>query len=363
MKARIALALLICVLALAAAEWWLRGHLFRHVSYSNSASIDRQLHDRDTGGPWTTLFVGDSEVHWGIDPVAFDAAFASRGVRVRSFNHAFDGFGASWWPQLLPALLREPSLREVRTVVVGVQLIDLHRVIGASGTDCGALQRPVLTSPLAVDLGVDGLCRSRSWDAALGRRLFDDLWTVRYASAVRTLLLPGAFFAPTALQLNSRSLPATDRGFQPHRTLEQDKAAYAEELRRWKAQFEPGRDFVPLAPGAWADLVAPGGFFDQLQVPVAASGRKLVLFALPTNPEVIDTFGRRADYLANSRLLARWAQEHGVQYVDLGIQDRQDADRFFSDMRHLSGVGAAIYSSQLGAALVPTEAGIARTDK
>lgn len=352
MGRRVAATLLLCLALLAAGEYWLRGNLFRHVSYSNSESIDAQLRSRDGEGPWDIIFVGDSEVRWGIDPVAIDEGFREGGRAVRSFNHAFDGFGASWWPRLLPPLLAEPSLAGVKTVVVGVQLVDLHRTVDASGLACGALQRPVLTSPFAIDLGVDGLCRTRSWDAALGRRIFSPLWTVRYSSSVRNVVLPASVFAPPAgLQFNSRKLEAPYRGFQAHRTIAQDQAIYDAEFRQWKAQFDPQKDFRPLPAGAWNALVAPGGFFDQLRASVEGSGRKLALFALPTNPVVIDTFNRREDYASNSRLLAGWAAAHGVPYVDGGINDRPDAAEFFSDMRHLSGTGARAYSRQLGQAL------------
>jgi hypothetical protein len=98
-------------------------------------------------------------------------------------------------------------------------------------------------------------------------------------------------------------------------------------------------------------MVAPGGYFDELNEIVTRSGRRLALFALPTNPAVIDTFGRRGDYARNTKLLAQWAQRNHVTYVDLGLQDRPDANDYFSDMRHLSGVGALDYSRKLGQAL------------
>jgi len=351
MKRSLFLALALCLLVLAGAEAWLHRHLFQHVSYSNSASIDAQLRERDSGPRWRMLFVGDSEVHWGVDPEQVDAGFRDAGRETLAFNHAFDGFGASWWPSLLPGLLEAPALREVDTVVVGVQLTDYLRLMRPSGEDCGGLQRPVLTSPFAVDLHADGLCRTRTWDAQLGRDLFGGLWTVRYASAVRTLLLPQAFFSSPHLALNSRSDGPPRRGFQPHRTLAQDKASYESEFRRWKAQFDPERDFQPIAPGAWQKLVVDGGFFDALQQTVERSGRRLALYAVPTNPVVIDTFHRRANYAENSALLAAWAARRGVVFVDLGLQDRPDADQYFSDMRHLSGVGARDFSRRLGRAL------------
>lgn len=351
MAARVLLVLAVCAALLAAGETWLRANLFRHVSYSNSESIDHQLRARDAGGSWKLLFVGDSEVRWGIDPEQVDAGFRDAGVRTLAFNHAFDGFGASWWPGLLPALLKAPALGSVETVVLGVQLADVHRVMRPTGEDCGALQKPVLTSPFASDLGIDGLCRPRTWDGQLGRKFAYPLWTTRHAPAVRALLLPDTVFRVERLSVNSRAEGAPRRGFQPHRTLEQDRAEYADEFRRWKAQWNPDRDFQPLERGAWLAMVADGGYFDELHQAVKRSGRRLALFALPTNPVVIDTFRRRGNYPDHSALLAQWASRRGVAYVDFGLQDRPDAERYFSDMRHLSGVGAADYSRRLGKAL------------
>jgi hypothetical protein len=357
MTKRILLSLACCLAVLAAGEAWLRGNLFRHVSYTNSESIDAQLQARDGGGRWKMMFVGDSEVRWGIDPEQVDAGFRDAGAETLSFNHAFDGFGASWWPTLLPKVLQSPSLHDVETVVVGVQLTDALSVVQASAGQCGALQRPVLTSSWAVDHGLDGMCRTRSWDAQLGREAFGMLWTVRYAPAVRSLVLPDAIFRAQRLQFNSRKAEPPRRGFQAHRTIAEDQASFADEFASWKRQWQPERDFRPLPPQVWPGLVAQGGFFDQLQQALAGSGKRLALFALPTNPLVIDTFRRRADYTSNSALLAQWAAAHNVVYVDLGLQDRSDAATYFSDMRHLSGVGARDYSRRLGQAMARAQRG------
>jgi hypothetical protein len=348
---KVSLALLLCLLAFAACEAALRRVLFEHVSYSNSESIDTQLRTRNAAPDWNLLFIGDSETRWGISPVDVDAGMRAQGVNARSFNHAFDGFGASWWPRLLPHMLDEPALKHVEVVVLGIQLIDVHRMIRTSGEDCGALQRPVLTSPFATDLGVDTLCRNQSWDAEFGKKLLGASWVVRYPSAVRSLLLPGFMKGTAPLRFNSRSAGDPVRGFAPHRTIAQDRDTYDQEFARWKAQFDPARDFLPLAPTAWPALTAPAGFFDQFHLSVTQQGRRLALFAVPTNPVVIDTFRRRADYLRNSALLREWAASRGVVFVDAGIQDVPDADAYFSDMRHLSGIGARQYSRQLGEAL------------
>jgi hypothetical protein len=348
MMHKIILTLIACVLALISAEVALRFYLFRHVSYSNSESIDRQLQERNSRSDWNILFVGDSETRWGINPEIIDTEFTEVGVQARSFNHAFDGFGASWWPRFLPNLLAEPALKNVQYVAVGVQMVDVHRLVRASGEDCGALQKPVLTSPFARDLGVDMLCRGQSWDARLAKDLFGALWFVRHASSVRTLILPDFKHATHELRFNSRKSGESIRGFEPHRSIVEDQETFENEFQRWKAQYNPERDFRPLPESAWNELTAQGGFFDQLNDAVRKQGKTLVLFALPTNPLLIDTFKRRADYLKNSNLLLAWAQARRVVFVDAGIQDVTDREIYFSDMRHLSGEGARRYSHWLG---------------
>jgi len=348
MVQKIIFTLICCALVLSVGELALRQVLFRHVSYSNSESIDRQLRERNTGTDWNILFIGDSETRWGVNPEEMDNTFSSYGLNVRSFNHAFDGFGASWWPRLLPRLLEQPALKNVEVVALGVQLIDSHRVVSESGEDCGALQKPVLTSPFAKDLGVASVCRSQSWDAELGKTLFGHLWIVRYSSAVRALILPQIMIGQGQLRFNSRKDGEPIRGFEPHRSIAQDRDTYNQEFERWKAQYQPDRDFVPLQKTVWTELTSPSGFFDQLNETVRSSGRALVLFAVPTNPVLIDTFNRREDYLRNSQLLQDWAAKRGVVFVDAGIQDVDNSDIYFSDMRHLSASGARQYSQKLG---------------
>lgn len=348
---RIAYVLLACLTLLGGIELALRHHLFNHTSYSNSESIDRQLRERNVSDRWRVLFVGDSEVRWGIHPGQIDEAFRQAGMPTLSFNHAMDGFGASWWMTLLPPLLSDRRLRNVEFVVVGVQLIDAHNIVGTGEPACGALQKPVLTSSFGIDMGLQSLCAQETWDTALGRKLFSCFWTVRYASAVRSLILPSAILSQQALKFNSRKSGEPFRGFEPHLSLAEEGATYEEEFRRWKAQFDAESDLKPLPPSIWVTLTADEGFFDKLNHVIASTGRKLALFALPTNPVVIDTFHRREDYARSSQLLAKWAGDRNVPFVDLGIQDVPHPSYFFSDMRHLSEEGARQYSATLGQAL------------
>ena len=195
------------------------------------------------------------------------------------------------------------------------------------------------------------LCRDQSWDARLAKDLFGSLWFVRHASSVRALILPDFKNETHELRFNSRKSGESIRGFEPHRSIAEDQETFKSEFQRWKAQYKAERDFRPLPEGAWNELTAQGGFFDQLNESVRKGGKTLVLFALPTNPLVIDTFKRRADYRKNSYSLLAWAQANKVVFVDAGIQDVTDPVTYFSDMRHLSGAGARRYSQWLGQTL------------
>jgi len=206
---------------------------------------------------------------------------------------------------------------------------------------------------------VDALCRDPSWDGRLGREIFGTLWTVKYAPSVRALILPNFRRTSHELRFNSRKSGESVRGFEPHRSIAQDKESFESEFARWKAQYNSEQDFRPLPDAAWAQLTASGEFFDQLNEIVRKQGRFMVLFSLPTNPLVIDTFKRRADYLNNSKLLQAWAEAKGVVFIDQGIQDVADPDTYFSDMRHLSSEGARQYSIKLGQMLA--KKGVLRT--
>ena len=337
--------ILVTTILLLALELWLRHYLFDYVSYSNSEVIDKQLLDRDKRSDWGILFVGDSETRWGINPKIIENTFAKKGMDVKVFNHAFDGFGISWWKRILPRFLDHPSLGSVKVVVVGVQLIDGHRDIVVMN-DCGSLQKPVLTSAMAIDLGLNNLCKTHEWDGLLGRKIFNFLWTVKYASNLRTLILPNFMIDEKRIKFNSRKSSDSINGFQPHLKISDDIDTYEAEFQHWKSQYNPEIDFRPLDKDIYPRLIADHGFFDQINEELKKCRLTLVLYALPTNPTVIDTFNRRKDYLRNSKLMNQWAEKNKIIFIDLGIRDVDSPEDYFSDMRHLSGFGANVYSEE-----------------
>jgi hypothetical protein len=353
MNKKLLVSLLCVCLVTLGFELWLRSKLFSLVSYSSSESIDRQLGERNKQrARWTLIFIGDSETRWGIVPSTIDQEMVtSSRAKIESFNHSFDGFGAGWWPALLPSLFEHESLSQLKYVALGVQMTEVHRQYNSENAECGSLQRPVLTSSFGIDSGYDRLCRLSTWDAKLGRAVFDLFWTVKYASAVKSLLMPAWLDQTNGLRSNSRRTGSFDRGFEGHRSSKDDLNEVQQETGRWLKQFQPSRDFKPLPRDEWPRSLSENGYFDSLKKTVERRGAKLILFALPTNPFVIDTFNRRSDYIENSKALGAWSISNGVVFIDLGIEDVADPETHFSDVRHLSETGAKDYSSRLGRAL------------
>jgi hypothetical protein len=355
---RVVLVILFLCLVLAGVESYLRANLFKKVSYTNSKAIDLQLEERRQSSRWDIMVIGDSEVRWGVHPAVIESAFSRAGQPVGVFNHAFDGFGPSLWTMLYPRLSRSKDFANVRLVGIGVQLIDAHQFLRPDDAErtppCGSLQRPVLSSSFGIDLSVDHICAgNESWDADIIRMLSHPLWLLRYRSSVKTLVLSGiGSRSADVLAFNSARVPGSYHGFEPHKPIAAQKDSFNDEFKRWKAQYDPARDFQPLPSDAWQAMVAAGGFFDRVAAMVRATGAEPFFFALPTNPLVIDTFGRRMDYRHNSAFLSKWAESRGVAYFDLGILDRVNGDRYFSDMRHLSAFGAEDYSAKLAALMI-----------
>jgi len=348
--ARLALLVLMPLLLL---EFAARTMLFQYVSYSNSKSIDRQLHDLRERDDWRIVAIGDSEVRWGFDPVAFDDALAHYGLKGPTFNLAWDGFSSGLWSAVLPALSLNRDAPDLRVVLVGVQLIESHSTISSSEHQpgvCGALQRPVLTSSMGIEHGLDTMCEEPTWRSRVFSPL-KHLAIFRYRQAIRTLIL-GPGVVPAPIEFTSNSLKRSERGYDPHSSYADNRTDSDHNLQRMRAEkaTDP-KAFEPLPPEAWMSMVARGGYFDSWAQLMRRLGWTPVFFALPTNPILIDEKDRRGDYERNSALLQDWARQNGQIFVDLGIRDHVPMDVHYSDHRHLSVYGAPIFSAELARAL------------
>lgn len=337
---------------LALGEWYVRSSLFDKVSYTNSISLDSQLESIRSGGDWNTLFIGSSEVRWGISPADFDRAanevFAEEQSAVRSFNFGIDGFSPGLAYRVLEQLPVKTLFPELSVVIVGVNLAETNYISdsGYQPGACGALQKPVLTSAFGRDYDLTNICTEDSFGARVSA-VFEHSGVMRHRQSLRDALLgrSTADFIP----MQSNGLPHQPDGFQPHLSLAESRANFQSSWDRVLLEKEeyPER-FAPLAADVWEGIVNDHQFFDRWVALGEQVGVKVVFFALPTSPMFYEAYERRDNYTHNSALLRDWSKATGGHFLDLGIQDQLDVEHHYSDHRHLSQYGAPEYSARLG---------------
>lgn len=342
----IAVALIPVVILDATAEKW----LFSNISYTNSAAFDQKLSAmQHKGDDWDVLFVGSSEVRWGINPEVFDSeVHALRpDLNLKSYNIGLDGFS----PGLMHPLLSVPDFvkdrKRPRIVFIGLNLaesVGVTRLEYAPGA-CGQLQKPILTSPFARDARVSKICDDpfswSNWVEFVSRRVP----LIRYRSQVRALLFQEL---PDPL-----SADITDRGFHPHPPDEDHVAKFWADQDRMREE-EPER-YAPLPSAYWNGAVAPGGFLDEFVQLGERRGWKIVYFHLPTNPNFFEAFEKEETVANNQNLMLEWVERSGEVFIDLGIRYDYDREMDFADFRHLSGRGADKFSAELARAFISSD--------
>ena len=337
-------------------ELWVRSALFERVSYTNSVSLDHSLKMLRSCEDCNVLLLGDSEVRWGFDPAAIDDSLKQAGIRSATFNLGIDGFSSGLYFLILPYLGILDRNPQPRVVVIGVQMMEPHGHFTVEefrkSDNIGALQRPVLESAFAVDTGMNVLVHQPTWQDRIAASLERPLASIRYRRQIRHAVL-GKVDEPAGLiGLQSTGQDHHADGYQPHIPYRDNREDVD---RTWRGVLEEkssdGLRYSPLDPSIWNRLVEEGGYFDVWARSLTERKVLPVFVALPTNPRLIDIKERRADYLRNSALLRDWAAKRNVVFIDLGIRDSVDSETYFSDHRHLSGIGAPMYSAELGRAL------------
>jgi hypothetical protein len=340
-----------------ALELWVRCDLFSHTLYSNSRALDASWKALNSRNDWSIVYLGDSEVRWGLDPDVVDAELAAVGYRTLGFNMGIDGFSSVVFQALLPHLDLPDRMPQLRVAVIGTQLIQQHRddpVRDYGDIACTALQRPIFTSAMARDLGFEKYCREPHWTDRVSNRLEDVSAVVRYRRQVKYVLVGWAdATAPLRLDFARTALNHRPNGFQPNRSMREAGRDPEQLLQAKRRQEEGVRGFSgPLDEKAWARLTAPGHYFDRWADYFIARGILPVFAALPTNPMLVDLMGRRPDHARNGAIMRRWAARRGdTVFVDLGIKDDYEIEVDYSDIRHLSIHGSRKFSAEFGRVL------------
>ena len=319
--------------------------LFSKISYTNSPAFDQKLEAMQVEGEqWDILFVGSSEVRWGIDPETFDAEISANipDIGAKSFNIALDGFS----PGLMFPLMQTPRFvvdrERTRIVMVGLNLaesVGVARLEHAPGA-CGQLQKPILTSPFARDAGISIICETPTAWNNWAERLTRALPLVRYRSAIRAYLFR-EYPDPISEDI-------TPRGFHPHSPDADHVVKFWADQERMRE--EEAHRYAPLPPSYWESAVAEGGFLDEFVQLGETRGWHVVFFHLPTNPNFFEAFEKTETVEQNLRLIQQWQERTGGVFIDLGIKYEYDRQADFADFRHLSAAGAKKYSAELAGA-------------
>ncbi len=324
--------------------------LFSKVSYTNSPAFDQKIDAmQSSGDEWDVLFVGSSEVRWGIDPEVFDASVSAAvpDLNIDSFNIALDGFSPGLMFPLLSSREFVPDRDKPRVIIVGLNLaesVSVTRLEHAPGA-CGQLQKPILTSPFARDAGISIICS----EPADGRNWFESLAfeipLLRYRAAIRAYLL-GELPAPLSNDI-------TARGFHPHPPDPDHSEKFWADQDRLRE--EEAYRYAALPPEYWANAIEPDGFFDEFVQLGERRGWQVVFFHLPTNPNFFEGFEKAGTVALNQQLLSTWVERSDGVFIDLGIKYEYDRQEDFADFRHLSARGAEKFSAELARAFVENE--------
>lgn len=320
--------------------------LFTRVSYTNSPQFDAKLAAlKANADEWNLIVSGSSEVRWGVNPDKLDEAFNStaNGVTVRSFNLGLDGFA----PGLTYTLLKHGRILgesdQPRFLLIGLNLAEPIAIVSLeyAPDSCGELKKPILTSPFAIDTGLNVICEDPE-DLSLSESLLRRIKLLNYRKPIRALV--------TGQELPELSSDITGRGFQPYPPAGADYYVTFEADQERMRREEPER-YASLSDHIWPHAAAEGGALDEFLALGEELGVTVGFFFLPTNPVYFDTFGKNETVEENRRLMRQWADSRSAIFIDLGVKREYDPNVDYADFRHLSGVGADRFSSEIGEAL------------
>ena len=211
----------------------------------------------------------------------------------------------------------------------------------------------MLNSAFAKDREMGYLCNSRRWPEPLVAAVENVSAIARYRQSLRVGLLGNSSQAEQ-VNLASNGIKQYKDGFYSHLSIQDNQKESDIDLQRFLAkQREEPEEFIPLKEKVWPEMLKEGGVIDQWARYFSDRNILPVLFALPTNPVMIDAKNRRADYQRNSELTAAWAksQSSPAVFIDLGIKDSYHPTQDYADYRHLSEQGALRFSRELGDAI------------
>jgi hypothetical protein len=283
------------------------------------------------------IFIGSSEVLWGIDPQAFNEA---AGGNYTSFNWGLNGMVSSRYLRLLPYLDQYVGLTsKAKHVFIGINFREDSQPLPTKGEDCetmGDLEKPVFFSPFAVDTNLKPNVCKQSLRQQLIAPFEKALAVVRYRSELREILFHGVKI-PTLDSLN-----LTTAGFHYRLPLKDDE----KELNLTEEWFKDPKNKAKLSTKV-QDLISAEGTYTKLLEYFKNKGVQVTFFVDGTNPRQLKFWDAEENFASDSKVIAEWANSNGASLIDLGILNHFDPLADFADRRHLSSRGAKKFSSQI----------------
>ena len=344
-------------------EAFARTNLFDVASYTNSEKFDKTMQSLQNAKGAVVGAFGSSETLYGFDPHTFQAESERLGCGLPAFNFGVEGFGPNHYLILLENLPFTEWAPRMKIALVGLTLFEPQEPMpttAEAGFQCdsmaGSLQRSVYTSPLARDMGMEGLCRAPGTEVL--RPVEDALSSVsaafRYRSAIRALVLDTPAYLGRDRQ--SRMARVTDRGFYMAPGMTAENVDFYTD--RWLKDFSQVPFWQkPLNEDTWTANLAEGGLLSRIKDRFLAMKVMPVFYSMPTNPLMVTSVRREDVYVRNSERMRAWAKKNAVGFIDTGILRDFDPIRDFGDHRHTSAEGAAKASALLAQALTKMDAG------
>ncbi len=283
------------------------------------------------------IFIGSSEVLWGVDPQAFNE---STGGSYTSFNWGLNGMVSSRYLRLLPYLDEYVGLTsKAKHVFIGINFREDSKPLPPKDEDCdalGDLEKPVYFSPFAVETNLKHEVCKQSVRQQLISPFEKALAIVRYRSELREILFHGIKRATLD------SLNLTTSGFHYRLPLKDDE----KELKLTEEWFKDAKNKTKLSTKV-QDLISPEGTYSKLLQYFKSKGVQVTFFVDGTNPRQLKFWDAEENFASDSKIIAEWASSNGASLIDLGILNHYDPLADFADRRHLSSSGAKKFSSEI----------------
>lgn len=316
----------------------LKSALFKKVKYTNVNEFDAKI-DLYSLNEWNALFIGSSEVHWGISPTQFEKALDNE--QTKSFNFGLNGMTIDRYFRIFPYLNKTIfNRKQIKTIFIGLNLTE-PRTLNEGKLDCnrlGSFEKPIYLSSFAKDSNLYYDLCDLKWTAQMLEPIEKFSHIFRYRQSIREYIF--------RRQKNTdiSKLHLTEKGFHYRKSLKDD----TNELELTKKWFSDIRNYRDDSGYNINEILKPDGLLSKFIQKIQKFNIKVVLFNNPTNPKLIKLSNGHLNFSKNYKKISEWAKQNNTVFLDVKEVREFDSLKDFADRRHLSETGAKKFSLLLG---------------